>query len=38
MAAKDGMFYAAKGKPDPVVKPGNSCFPPWGWTTATSTA
>ena len=40
MAAKDGMFYAAKGKPDPVVKPGEFVFSagPWGWTTATSTA
>ena len=26
MAAKDGMFYAAKGKPDPVVKPGEFVF------------
>ena len=26
MAAKDGMFYAAKGKPDPVVNPGEFVF------------
>ena len=26
MAQKDGMTYAAKGKPDPVVRPGEFVF------------
>ncbi len=38
MNALDGMNYAPKGKPEPVVKEGNFTLQPCIWITVTSTA